>query len=151
MNIKGITLEGLDDIIGKMEKLGGEELVDKALQRTAGLVQGQAKLLAPVASPEYGGGDLRDSIKVSDVKNRSVEVFTNSDHAIFNEFGTGTKGDPSVPHTTKESWVYMGTDGQFRTSHGMSPRPFMRPAAEFGRKNIGAIFEDVYEKELNKR
>lgn len=146
MNIADITLQGLDNVIGKMEALGGEELVSKGLTKTANAVQGQAKLLAPVDT-----GDLRDSIKVSDVKGRSVEVFTDSDHAIFNEYGTGTKGDPAVPHTSKESWVYPGTDGNFYTSHGMSPRPFMRPAAEFGRENIGEIFEEVYEKELNKR
>lgn len=148
MNIKGITLEGLDDIIGRMEDLGGEELVNKALGRTADLVQGEAKLLAPVA--ETAGGDLRDSIKVSDVKDRQAEVYTASDHAVFNEFGTGTKGDPAVPHTTKESWVYMGADGQFRTSHGMSPRPFMRPAAEKGRQLIGDVFDEVYKEALEK-
>lgn len=150
MNIKGITLEGLDDIIGKMEDLGGDELVDKALQRTAGLVQGQAKLLAPVAPPKYGGGALRDSISVSEVKDRSAEVFTNSDHAVFNEFGTGTRGDPAVPHTSKKSWTYMGTDGQFHTSCGMEPRPFMRPAAEKGRQLIGEVFDGVYREELEK-
>ena len=146
MKIADITLQGLDNVIGKMEALGGEELVSKGLTKTANAVQGQAKLLAPVDT-----GDLRDSIKVSDIKDKRVEVFTNSDHAIFNEYGTGTKGDPEVPHTTKEKWVYKGTDGKFHTSHGMAPRPFMRPAAEFGRQNIGEIFEEVYEKELNKR
>ena len=146
MKIADITLQGLDKIIGKMEALGGEALVEKGLTKTASAVQEQAKLLVPVDT-----GDLHDSIKVSDVKDRHIEVFTNSDHAIFNEYGTGTKGDPAVPHTTKEKWVYMGTDGNFYTSHGMSPRPFMRPAAEFGRENIEFIFEDVYEKELNDR
>lgn len=148
MNIEGITLEGLDEIIGKMEALGGEALVERGLQRTAGLVQAQAKLLAPVGPPAQGGGDLRDSISVSDVIDRQTEVFTNCEHAIFNEFGTGTKGDPSVPHTTKESWVYKGTDGKFHTSHGMAPRPFMRPAAEKGRELIGEVFDEVYKEAL---
>ncbi len=150
MNIDGISLKGLDAIIEKMERLGGEELVEKGLQRTANVVQAQAKLLAPVAPPQYGGGDLRDSINVSDVKDREVEVFTNSDHAIFNEFGTGTKGDPAVPHTSKEQWTYKGTDGQFYTTHGMEPRPFMRPAADKGRQLIGEVFDEVYREELEK-
>lgn len=143
MNIGAITLEGLDDIIDKMERLGGEKLVEKGLSKTANAVQGQAKLLAPVDT-----GDLRDSIKASDVKDRQCEVFTNSDHAVFNEYGTGTKGDPEVAHTSKESWVYKGTDGNFHTSHGMEPRPFMRPAAELGREVIGEIFDEVYREEL---
>jgi HK97 gp10 family phage protein len=145
MNIKTISLEGLDVIIGKMERLGGEELVGKGLLKTANAVQGQAKLLAPVDT-----GDLRDSIKVSDVKDRKVEVFTNSDHAIFNEYGTGTKGDPEVPHTSKEKWTYFGTDGSFHTTHGMAPRPFMRPAAKAGEELIEEIFDEVYREELNK-
>ena len=148
MNIKGVTLDGLDKIIAKMEHLSGEKLVGKGLEKTADLVQGEAKLLAPVGSPKYGGGDLRDSIKVSDVKDRQIEVFTNCDHALFNEFGTGTKGDPAVPHTSKEKWVYKGTDGSFHTSYGMAPRPFMRPAAEKGRTLIGDVFDEVYKEAL---
>lgn len=58
----------------------------------------------------------------------SVGIRTDVSYAIFIEYGTGPKGDPAIPHTDKESWVYPTDDGGFRTAHSQPPRPFMRPA-----------------------
>ncbi len=146
--MKTIEVKGLDSLIDKLDGLADGSLIDKGIALTASLVQSQAKLLSPVA--EEAGGDLRDSIKVSKVKDHTAEVYTNCDHAIFNEYGTGTKGDPEVPHTTKESWTYMGTDGQFHTTHGMEPRPFMRTAAKAGEEQMAGIFGALIRKGLDK-
>lgn len=147
--MKTIEIKGLDSLLAKLDGIADDSLIDKGIARTASLVQDQAKLLSPVAKGE-AGGDLRDSIKVSKVKDRTAEVYTNCDHAIFNEYGTGTKGDPEVSHTTKKSWTYMGTDGQFHTTHGMEPRPFMRPAAKAGEEQMEGIFGALIRKELEK-
>lgn len=142
--MKSIKVEGLEELVKKLEGAVSNEIIHKGIARTASFVQGQAKLLAPADT-----GDLRNSIKVSRVENNSAEVYTNSDHAMFNEYGTGSKGDPEVFHTTKEKWTYKGTDGQFHTTHGMKPRPFMRPAAKAGEEQIGGIFDALIREELD--
>jgi len=146
--VKTIEVKGLDSLLAKLDGIADDSLIDKGIARTASLVQSQAKLSAPAA--EQAGGDLQDSIKVRKVKDRTAEVYTGCDHAIFNEYGTGTKGDPEVSHTTKKSWTYMGTDGQFHTTHGMEPRPFMRPAARAGEEQMEGIFGALIRKELEK-
>ena len=143
--MKSIEIKGLDKLINKLKNVADDNLIDKGILRTAEFVQGQAKLNAPVDT-----GDLRESIKVSDIKNHTAEVFTNSDHAIFNEYGTGSKGDPDVSHTTKKNWTYKGTDGNFHTTSGMKPHPYMRPAAHEGEKQMPCIFDALIKKELEK-
>ena len=138
-----IRLEGLDALIDKLGEMRSGDAVDRGIAKGVKAVQAQAKLLAPVDI-----GDLRDSIKTSEVALHTAEVYTNCDHAAFNEFGTGTKGDPSVPHTDRKSWTFMGTDGKFHTSHGMRPRPFMRPAAEFGKKILPELISAEIKKEV---
>ena len=56
---------------------------------------------------------------------------TNVDYAPMVEYGTGSAGDPSVPHTAKVRWVYFDSAlGEFRTVYPQPPRPYMRPAFE---------------------
>jgi len=59
-------------------------------------VQKNAKYLAPVA--EVNGGELRNSIKENGEINGdeiNCKVYTNCDHAVYNEFGTGERGRES--------------------------------------------------------
>ncbi len=59
-------------------------------------VQKNAKYLAPVA--EVNGGQLRNSIKETGEINGdeiNCKVYTNCDHAVYNEFGTGQRGKES--------------------------------------------------------
>ena len=139
-----IKIVGIENLISKFDDLADDEIIDKAVAKTASYIQANAKLLAPVDT-----GDLRNSIKTSEVIDHTAEVFTNCDHAVFNEYGTGTQGDPVVSHTTKESWTYMGTDGNFHTSHGMKPRPYMRPAAQAGREEVESIFMNTLKEKIN--
>ena len=54
---------------------------------------------------------------------------------VYVEFGSGAKGDPSVAHTTKGSWVYC-KNGRFYTTSGQPARPFLVPALT---NNVDAI------------
>lgn len=59
-------------------------------------VQKNAKYLAAVA--EVNGGQLRNSIKENGEINGDeidCKVYTNCDHAVYNEFGTGQRGSES--------------------------------------------------------
>lgn len=141
-----IQIEGLDGLFKRLETLGGslEHAMRQGRERLAGQVQAQAKQLAPVNT-----GQLKNSIEAVNGPEESV-VGTNAEHAIFNEFGTGRLGDPEVPHTEKERWTYMGADGKFYTTCGMKPRPFMRPAAQFGGKAASEIFAEEIKEELER-
>lgn len=59
-------------------------------------VQKNAKYLAPVA--KVNGGQLRNSIKENGEINGdeiNCKVYTNCEHAIYPEFGTGQRGSES--------------------------------------------------------
>jgi hypothetical protein len=49
-------------------------------------------------------------------------VTTNVEYAVYVEYGTGKLGDPTVTHTSKESWTYYSDKLQkFITTHGQKP------------------------------
>lgn len=91
------SVKGLDELLANLSGLGGDikQSCLKGGRRGMKKVQKNAKYLCPVA-PD--GGELRNSIKedgeiVGDEIN--CKVYTNCDHAIYPEFGTGQRGAES--------------------------------------------------------
>lgn len=127
--MSNVRVDGLDRLIKKLESVRADSnaVVERGLLKAAHKVRIRAVLLCPV-SPIMGGGGLRDSIQVTRKAPLTVAVGTNKEYAPYVEYGTGTLGDPSVPHTDKKSWCYKGEDGEWYTSHGQEAQPFMRPA-----------------------
>ena len=113
-------VEGLSDLSKKLEALKDFEKdprIDKALGRGAARIQGAVKLLTPVDT-----GNLRNKIFVDHEKMMEYAVTTNVEYAVYVEYGTGKLGDPTVPHTSKESWTYYSDKLQkFITTHGQKP------------------------------
>ncbi len=75
--------------------LGGDikQSSRKALERGAKKIQKNAKYLAPVKT-----GQLRNSIKTKSQEMQDgveAQVYTNCEHAIYPEFGTGQRGRES--------------------------------------------------------
>lgn len=121
MDIKvNFRVEGLSDLLKKLEALKNIEKdprIDKALGRGAARIQGAVKLLTPVDT-----GNLRNKIFVAHEKMMEYAVTTNVEYAVYVEYGTGKLGDPTVPHTSKESWTYYSDKLQkFITTHGQKP------------------------------
>lgn len=121
MDIKvNFRVEGLSDLLKKLEALKNIEKdprIDKALGRGAARIQGAVKLLTPVDT-----GNLRNKIFVAHEKMMEYAVTTNVEYAVFVEYGTGKLGDPTVPHTSKESWTYYSEKLQkYITTHGQKP------------------------------
>jgi len=88
------------------------------------LIEDSAKGYCPVDT-----GALRDSITsaVSTSGSTTVGIVApHTDYASFVEFGTGRKGDPSVPHN--QNWP------------GMPPQPYMRPAFDSSKDAVKEIF-----------
>ena len=96
-------------------------------------VQKNAKLLCPVDT-----GELRNSIKekgeiVGDEIN--CQVYTNSDHAIYPEFGTGQKGVESS--IDRPEGISYKADWK-----GQAAQPYMTPAYLHA-KNTGEVEQEV--------
>lgn len=109
----------------------------QALQRVCALVEGEAKRLAPKDT-----GALRRSI-ASKIEESSdgLEgiVFTPLEYAPYVEYGTGLfaekGGRKEVP------WVYEDDKGEFHSTRGQHPQPYMRPALENNRERILEILK----------
>lgn len=129
-----VKIEGLGNLLKKLDKLGGSipQSTKKALLRGGAVFEKSTKEHCPVDT-----GNLRDSIHTEAKDDGAVAVGTNTDYAVYVEYGTGPKGDPSVPHTTKKFWRYQDEDGNWHTSHGQAPQPFMRTA--FAEKKDAAV------------
>ena len=138
-----VKVEGLDRLLKKLDKLGGsiEQSTQKALLKGGAMFESDAKERCPVDT-----GELRESIHTEAKDAQTVTVGTSCEHGVYVEYGTGPKGDPSVPHTTKGSWRYKDKYGNWHTSHGQPPQPFMRTAfSENKDKVVDAVKESIRE------
>lgn len=101
------------------------------------VVRAHAVANCPVAT-----GRLKGSI-VSQVDGDSVAIGPTADYGIYVEFGTGSKGDKAVSHTSKRHWTYY-SGGRFYTTSGQAPKPFLVPALKNNISEIIAKFKEVY-------
>ena len=120
-------------------------VIKPALLRGGLLVQATAKFNCHVDT-----GQLRNSIEITETEN-GVDIGTNVAQAIFEEFGTGTQGAPSVAHTTKERWSYQDEDGKWHTTSGHPPHPFLHPALHTHKQNIKEEVKNAIVRDLNGR
>ena len=113
-------VEGLSDLTKKLAALKNIEKdprIDKALGRGGARIQAAVKMLTPKDT-----GNLQNKIVLNHEKMMEYAVTTNVEYAVYVEYGTGKLGDPTVPHTSKESWTYYSDKLQkFITTHGQEP------------------------------
>lgn len=133
-------VEGLQHLRRKLETIKNLERdprVNQALGRGAARIQAQVKLLTPKDT-----GNLQNKIIAQPLKFMEWAVETNVEYAIYVEFGTGKPGDPSVPHTSKESWTYYSDKlKRFVTTHGQEPAAMFRTGFDLAHKQAFRIVE----------
>lgn len=127
-------------LMAKLNKLSNLNL-NQPLTKACLLVENAAKEKAPV-----GTGELRRSI-THEVFDDYGEVGTELFYAPYVEYGTGlfsSKGDgrKDVP------WRYQDAQGNWHSTSGMQPQPFLIPALEKNRKRINEIFKEYIKEEL---
>lgn len=130
------------DVIGKLGKIS--ENLTSGLQvalAEAGEVVRKSAVLNCASQNIVDTGRLQQSI-VSNVEGNSVEIGPTAGYGIFIEFGTGSKGDTSVAHTTKKQWTYY-SGGRFYTTSGQKPRPFLVPALKNNSTEIKRIIRQA--------
>lgn len=133
-----ISFDGIESIEDMLDGLLDEARVRQALGKACALVERSAKQKAP-----KGNGELRRSI-TSKVENDNGEqqgvVFTTLEYAPYVEFGTGlfaeSGGRQDVP------WNYKDDKGEWHSTSGMPPHPYMRPALAENREQILRILKE---------
>lgn len=126
-------LIGKTSISQKLNNLSSDA-IKKALTKSALLVEADAKINCPVDT-----GLLRNSI-THNVYDDYAEVGTNYSYAPYVEHGTGLFAEAGNGRQTP--WRYQDADGQWHTTIGQQPQPFLRPALEANKQKIEQIFQD---------
>lgn len=123
-----VEVQGLDELILKLEGISDTTNIEEALGKACAIVERAAKEKAP-----KGTGELRRSI-TSKVENFEGVVYTPLEYAPYVEFGTGlfaeNGGRTDVP------WVYKDDEGNWHSTSGQKPQPYMRPALNENREEI---------------
>jgi HK97 gp10 family phage protein len=129
-----IKFEGLDEVIDSIDKLADSAKIGAALGRACALVERSAKQKAP-----KGIGELRRSI-TSEVNGLEGVVYTPLEYAPYVEYGTGLFAEEGG--RTDVPWNYQDDRGNWHTTSGMHPQPFMRPALDENRNEILRILKE---------
>ena len=153
-------LEGLEKVLGQAAEGVKDHLMTDTGALIRELLSTQAKNLAPVRT-----GTLRQMIQTAadgdatkDGDTVSNYIKSGASYSIFVEYGTGFRGDPAIPHTTKRVWFQPNPNYVPGSESGgppyimrfpQRPQPFMRPALtdsvdeikDIIKGDIGQVFE----------
>jgi HK97 gp10 family phage protein len=125
-----VEIKGLDKLA---DNIIDEQALSQALGKACALVERAAKEKAPKDT-----GELRRSI-TSEIRDNEGVIFTTLEYAPYVEYGTGlfaeNGGRKDVP------WCYQDDKGEWHTTSGMKPQPFMRPAFDENREKIIEIIK----------
>lgn len=128
-----VRLEGMDDVNKMLDSVTSAENIKAALEKCCALVEREAKQNAPKDT-----GALRRSI-ASRVEGQQGIVFTPLEYAPYIEFGTGLFAEEGG--RTDTPWHYQNDKGEWVSTNGIKPHPFLRPALENNRAKIKKILK----------
>ena len=129
-------------MVFKDNSMEGKERLKKAaakwLLQACILVEGQAVLLAPVATSR-----LKQSIDyIVDDDELVGYVGTNVDYAIYVEFGTWEFAENG--NGRKGGWMYKDPSGEWFFTWGIEPQPYLRPAFRQTKGQIEALAKSIF-------
>ena len=130
-----VKIEGLEHLNKTLETLLSTENMTQAMGQACAAVEASAKKKAPKDS-----GALRRSIASKvETEGGNIQgiVYTALEYAPYVEYGTGlfaeSDGRTDVP------WVYQDDEGNWHSTKGQKPQPFLRPALNENRKTVAKI------------
>lgn len=123
-----IQIEGLAELVKKLEQAGKNAvpLIKEGMATATLEIETKAKEACPVDK-----GELRRSIESEvEVSGNVITgvVGTNKEYAPYVEYGTGlfsTKGSGR-----KTPWSYQDAEGNWHTTTGQAPQPYLAPAVD---------------------
>ena len=129
-----VEFEGAEKLIARLDKMSDEAALKKSLETAALLVERSAREKAPKDT-----GALRRSIR-SKVEGLEGIIYTPLEYAPYIEYGTGLfaegNGRKDVP------WNYQDDKGNWHSTSGLKPQPFMRPSLDENREKILEILKE---------
>ena len=127
-----IRMEGLDEVLNNIDNAVDSAKLREAMGTACALVERSAKEKAPKNT-----GDLRRSIESAveeDGENIIGVVFTPLEYAPYIEYGTGLFAEEGG--RTDVPWHYQDDKGEWHSTSGQKPQPYMRPALNENREKI---------------
>jgi HK97 gp10 family phage protein len=134
-----IRIEGIDELFERLDGLVDDTKLHRAMGKACAIVERAAKQKAP-----KGVGDLRRFIssRIEDTPDGAVGVvFSPLEYAPYVEFGTGLFAEEGG--RTDVPWHYQDEKGEWHSTSGMKPHPYMRPALNENRENIKRILGEA--------
>lgn len=129
-----VEFEGAEKLMARLDKMSDEAALKKSLETAALLVERSAREKAPKDT-----GALRRSIR-SKVEGLEGIIYTPLEYAPYIEYGTGLfaegNGRKDVP------WNYQDDKGNWHSTSGLKPQPFMRPSLDENRQKILEILKE---------
>jgi HK97 gp10 family phage protein len=130
-----VSIQGLEPLTLKFETMASGESIKKGLGDACSVVEKAAKEKAPKDT-----GELRRSIE-SRIEGLTGVVFTPLEYAPYVEYGTGLfavhGGRTDVP------WSYQDDKGDWHSTNGQHPQPYMEPALNENREEILRILKEA--------
>lgn len=131
-----ISIEGMDEVVKSLDKTFSQERLEKALMKACLLVERRAK---EITDSFRDTGELGRSI-ASKVDGDEGIVYTPLEYAPYVEYGTGLFAEDGG--RTDVPWCYQDDKGEWHTTSGRPPHPFMRPALDQNRENIKRVIRE---------
>ena len=125
------TSEGVADGMQVLTDMEGLDLT-QALGKAGALVERGAKMKCPKDL-----GNLARSIQY-DVEGNTCTVSAPLEYAPYVEYGTGLFAEQGG---RKTPWTYKDEEGNFHTTSGQRPQPFLRPAFNEAQAGIVQLLE----------
>lgn len=133
----GTVIVGTEEVLAALDEIGDTQRFANAVMRACALVERAAKQNAPTNT-----GELARSIASrleSDGDDIIGVVYTPLEYAPYVEYGTGlfavNGGRADVP------WCYQDDEGNWHTTSGQKPQPFLEPALNENREEVMRILE----------
>jgi hypothetical protein len=149
-----VHVVGIEELHRKLVKAGddADAAAAKGLEFGGQVIVGAARLnIRNKGIIDLGG--LLGGVEVFPPQNEggkvSVEIGTALEHGIYHEFGTGIYAEEGKGRETP--WVYFDAKGgEFYTTSGVRPRPWLRPALDENRPKIEAAIVHYLHQRLEK-
>lgn len=91
-------------------------------------------------------GRLKGSVEYGFVNDERIAIGTNVEYGIYVEYGTGKYAEKGGRQTP---WVYKDSNGNFRMTEGMRPRPYLKPSVTEHKEKIKQFIENKIQDEFN--
>lgn len=139
-----VRFEGLESILKSIDEIADMAGLERAMNKACLVVENQAK---KNASEFRDTGNLTRSIKHKvEFEGSEITGIVYSDvlYAPYVEFGTGIFAEEGG--RTDVPWHYQDEKGEWHSTSGMHPHPYLRPALEAKKDTV----EKIIAKELSK-